>query len=434
MNDTDNIIESLLLAIQLQLSVLRANQEQIKMDINSLGNEIMIKGSPKQNLSLFINISSGFVFKPVINICNVTLEHVYQMMSQHLGIKLATLPSVQALGPRSSWGPYLHISPDAIKIGHPLQESVISGKTVKGGNSNKAARATTTTTTTTANDNSSNIDSAEQTNAGKIFALMQKRSQGMDNSDADLSSKSPCLNTVQVSLGDDYTIDEIYEKISEVNTFLRSGKTTITSEDIEAEASKAVEQALSPEFYPVLDQLLRLYIQEEQLYEKYDKTQSAYFEANRHIIKSVVDYLRNQAEGKLITPGKIKIKVLRYISSQKLKRKKTGNQTAETNQVECLSQRCVQGLDDFLHADYMSDLETDCEVADNSSSADRVFGRFRSSWRSEKGDNFIEELDAIYQNIPKGSQTRSFDRKIFGRREKKLTDAKMKKLPSWAKN
>ncbi|OAD67990.1 hypothetical protein PHYBLDRAFT_68359 [Phycomyces blakesleeanus NRRL 1555(-)] len=81
MNDTDNIIESLLLAIQLQLSVLHANQEQIKMDINSLGNEIMIKESPKQNLSLFINIS-----------------------------------------------------PDVIKIGHPLQESVISGKAVKGGN------------------------------------------------------------------------------------------------------------------------------------------------------------------------------------------------------------------------------------------------------------------------------------------------------------
>ncbi|OAD75692.1 hypothetical protein PHYBLDRAFT_143943 [Phycomyces blakesleeanus NRRL 1555(-)] len=123
MNDTDNIIESLLLAIQLQLSVLRANQEQIKMDINSLGNEIMIKGFPKQNLSLFINTSSEFIFKPVINIHNVTLEHVYQMMSQHLGIKvtaskkatlrtctklvcneLATLPSVRALGPRPSWG------------------------------------------------------------------------------------------------------------------------------------------------------------------------------------------------------------------------------------------------------------------------------------------------------------------------------------------
>ncbi|OAD78517.1 hypothetical protein PHYBLDRAFT_163626 [Phycomyces blakesleeanus NRRL 1555(-)] len=321
---------------------------------------------------------------------------------------------------------------------------------------NKAARATTTTTTTTVNDNGSNIDSAEQTNAGEIFALMRKRSQGIDNSDADLSSKRPCLNTVQASSGDGHTIDEVYKKISEVNTFLRSGKTTITSEDIEAEASKAVEQALSPERYPVLDQLLRSYIQEEQLYEKYDKTQSAYFEANRRIIKSVVDYLRNQAEGKLNTPGKIRRKILRYISSQKLKRKKTDDQTAETNRVGCLSQRRVQtrnkialaletnreyfvktygeGLDDFLHADYMSDLETDCEVADNSSSADRVFGRFRPSWRSEKGDNFVEELDAIYQNIPKGSQTCSFDRKILGRREKKLTDAKMKKLPSWAKN
>ncbi|OAD66150.1 hypothetical protein PHYBLDRAFT_152717 [Phycomyces blakesleeanus NRRL 1555(-)] len=139
----DNIIKSLLLAIQLQLSVLHASQKQIKMDINSLGNEIMIKGSPKQNLSLFINTSSEFIFKSVINIRNVTLEHVYQMMSQHLGIKvtaskkatlrtctklvcneLATLPSVQAFGPR----------PNAIKIGHPLQESVISGKIIKGGN------------------------------------------------------------------------------------------------------------------------------------------------------------------------------------------------------------------------------------------------------------------------------------------------------------
>ncbi|OAD74899.1 hypothetical protein PHYBLDRAFT_61057 [Phycomyces blakesleeanus NRRL 1555(-)] len=109
--------------IQLQLFVLRVNQEQMKMDINRLGNEIIMKGSPKQNLSLFINTSSGFIFKPVINICNVTLEHVYQMISQHLGIKiiaskkatlrtctklvcneLATLPSVQALDSRPSWG------------------------------------------------------------------------------------------------------------------------------------------------------------------------------------------------------------------------------------------------------------------------------------------------------------------------------------------
>ncbi|OAD70563.1 hypothetical protein PHYBLDRAFT_148474 [Phycomyces blakesleeanus NRRL 1555(-)] len=209
---------------------------------------------------------------------------------------------------------------------------------------NKAARATTTTTTTTANDNGSNIDSAEQTFIIKKTLL-------------------------------EHSSDFI------------GGKTTITSENIEAEASKAVEQALSPECYPVLDQLLRPYIQEEQLYEKYDKTQSAYFEANRHIIKSVVDYLCNQAESKLITPGKIRRKVLRYISSQKLKGKKTDDQTAETNRVGCLSQRRVQtrnkralaletnreyfvktygeGLDDFLHADYMSDLETDCEVEDN---------------------------------------------------------------------
>ncbi|OAD76496.1 hypothetical protein PHYBLDRAFT_165022 [Phycomyces blakesleeanus NRRL 1555(-)] len=128
MNDIDNIIESLLLVIQLQLSVLRANREQIKMDINSLGNEIIIKGSLKQNLSLFINISNGFIFKSVVNIRNITLEHVYQMMSQHLGIKVtaskkATLRICMKL-----------ISSDAIKIGHPLQESVITRKTVKGGN------------------------------------------------------------------------------------------------------------------------------------------------------------------------------------------------------------------------------------------------------------------------------------------------------------
>ncbi|KAL0082824.1 hypothetical protein J3Q64DRAFT_1850057 [Phycomyces blakesleeanus] len=71
-------------------------------------------------------------------------------MSQHLGIKvtaskkatlrtcmklvcneLAALPSVRALGPHPSWG---SISSYAIKIGHSLQESVIFGKTVKGGN------------------------------------------------------------------------------------------------------------------------------------------------------------------------------------------------------------------------------------------------------------------------------------------------------------
>ncbi|OAD68822.1 hypothetical protein PHYBLDRAFT_66927 [Phycomyces blakesleeanus NRRL 1555(-)] len=176
----------------------------------------------------------------------------------------------------------------------------------------------------------------------KIFALMRKKSQGINNSDADLSLKRSCLNTVQASLGDGHTIGKVYKKISEVNTFLRSGKTIITSEDIEAEASKAVEQALSPDSYPVLNQLLQSHIQEEQLYEKYDKTQSAYFEANRCIIKSVVDYLCNQAADKLITPGKIRRKVLHYISSQKLKEKKTDNQTAEMNQVECLSQRHVQ--------------------------------------------------------------------------------------------
>ncbi|OAD79058.1 hypothetical protein PHYBLDRAFT_141113 [Phycomyces blakesleeanus NRRL 1555(-)] len=203
--------------------------------------------------------------------------------------------------------------------------------------SNKAARATTTTITTTDNDNGSNIDSAFRLHWVMAIQLMR-----------------------------------FTKKISEVNTFLHRSKKTITSEDIEAEASKAVEQALSPQRYPVLD-----------LYEKYDKMQSAYFETNRRIIKSVVDYLCNQAESKLITPGNIRRKVLHYISSQKLKGKKTEDQTAEANQVECFSQSCVQGLADFLHADYMSDLETDCEVADNSSSTNRVFGQFCSSWRSE---------------------------------------------------
>ncbi|OAD69436.1 hypothetical protein PHYBLDRAFT_172075 [Phycomyces blakesleeanus NRRL 1555(-)] len=84
--------------------------------------------SPKQNLSLFINTSSGFIFKLVINICNVTLEHVYQMMSQHLGIK-ATVSKKATLRTYAK-----HISPDAIKIRHSLQELVISEKTIKGGN------------------------------------------------------------------------------------------------------------------------------------------------------------------------------------------------------------------------------------------------------------------------------------------------------------
>ncbi|OAD68439.1 hypothetical protein PHYBLDRAFT_68999 [Phycomyces blakesleeanus NRRL 1555(-)] len=70
---------------------------------------------------LFSQTSSRFIFKPVINICNVTLEHVYQMMSQHLGIKVTA-------SKKATLRTY------AIKIGHPLQESVISGKIIKGDN------------------------------------------------------------------------------------------------------------------------------------------------------------------------------------------------------------------------------------------------------------------------------------------------------------
>ncbi|OAD75677.1 hypothetical protein PHYBLDRAFT_166903 [Phycomyces blakesleeanus NRRL 1555(-)] len=106
MNDTDNIIKSLLLDIQLQLAVLHANQEQIKIDINSFGNEIMIKGSPKQNLSLFINSKSW--------------NQSYSIQKSNTQCYKLVLITAE--------------SENAIKIGHPLQESVISEKTVKGGN------------------------------------------------------------------------------------------------------------------------------------------------------------------------------------------------------------------------------------------------------------------------------------------------------------
>ncbi|KAL0079654.1 hypothetical protein J3Q64DRAFT_1760732 [Phycomyces blakesleeanus] len=148
MSRRDKTIIPLLHSMQNEILALKSGQEDMRREIIKLRDELANRELlPAQSTSssvdtkveinlntntndrdddnenIVLNISSGPICRPVSNIRDITLKHVYRMISQDLGIEvtktekstlhictkficneMAALPSVQALGSRPSWG------------------------------------------------------------------------------------------------------------------------------------------------------------------------------------------------------------------------------------------------------------------------------------------------------------------------------------------
>ncbi|OAD74351.1 hypothetical protein PHYBLDRAFT_144799 [Phycomyces blakesleeanus NRRL 1555(-)] len=300
------------------------------------------------------------------------------------------------------------------------------------------------------NNNSVNNDFGEEPSVGSpprntndIRTIMLQHSQGTVSNQRPLALKRAQLNLEGDSSGRTRNIHDVYEKLDTMNGVLNTVLKNTSSEKAETTASNAVEQDMSPGRQPTLDQLLRDYLSEEKLYDQYNTNENKNSEGNRLVLKSVTDYLRRQEEGKKVDLPTLRTKIVRHIGNRKLQEKKTGEKKQEENRRACLSNRAHfvnsfgENVDSILHADYMSDLESDDEREEeeqDSSSEKSFFWRFRPSWRSEEGDRFVDELDADYEAAhDKKNNTHPFEHKFKGIRDKQLSKTKANKLPSWSK-
>ncbi|OAD80857.1 hypothetical protein PHYBLDRAFT_161495 [Phycomyces blakesleeanus NRRL 1555(-)] len=296
-------------------------------------------------------------------------------------------------------------------------------------------------------------------NTNDIRIIMLQHSQGTVSNQRPLAPKRAWLNLEGDLSGRTRNIHDVYEKLDTMNGVLNTVLKNTSSEKAEATASNAVEQDMLPGRQPTLDQLLRDYLSEEKLYDQYNTNENKNSEGNRLVLKSVTDYLRRQEEGKKVDLPTLQTKIVRHIGNRKLQEKKTGEKKQEENRRACLCQRRVkscerrqsalkanrahfvnsfgENVDSILYADYMSDLESDDEreVEEQDSSSEKsFFWRFRPSWRSKEGDRFVDELDADYEAAhDKKNNTRPFEHKFKGIRDKQLSKTKANKLPSWSK-
>ncbi|OAD71609.1 hypothetical protein PHYBLDRAFT_70059 [Phycomyces blakesleeanus NRRL 1555(-)] len=120
MNNTDYTILQILQGMQETLFALQKGQEELQIRQDALKKDMNGQESPEP--AIVHNNLSGAIPRPVPNIKDITLVHIYRMMSHNLGVELdkgnkailhsctgfvcdelATLPSVQALGQYPNW-------------------------------------------------------------------------------------------------------------------------------------------------------------------------------------------------------------------------------------------------------------------------------------------------------------------------------------------
>ncbi|OAD72421.1 hypothetical protein PHYBLDRAFT_146612 [Phycomyces blakesleeanus NRRL 1555(-)] len=257
-------------------------------------------------------------------------------------------------------------------------------------------------------------------NTNDIRTIMLQHSQGTVSNQILLAPKRARLNLEGDLLCRTHNIHDVYKKLDTMNGVLNTVLKNTSSEKAEATASNAVEQDMLPGRQPTLDQLLRDYLSEEKLYDQYNTNENKNSEGNRLILKSVTDYLCRQEEGK-----KQRVKLCERIQS-----------ALKANWAHFVNS-FGENVDSILHADYMSDLESDDEREEeeqDSSSEKSFFWRFCPSWRSKEGDRFVDELDVDYEAAhDKKNNIHPFKHKFKGIRDKQLSKTKANKLPSWSK-
>ncbi|OAD70073.1 hypothetical protein PHYBLDRAFT_148639 [Phycomyces blakesleeanus NRRL 1555(-)] len=159
-------------------------------------------------------------------------------------------------------------------------------------------------------------------NTNDIRTIMLQHSQRTVSNQRPLAPKRARLNLEGDSSGRTCNIHDVYEKLDTMNSVLNTVLKNTSSEKAEATASNAVEQDMSPECQPTLDQLLRYYLSEEKLYDQYNTNKNKNSEGNRLILKSITKYLCHQEEGKKMNLPTFRTNIVQHIGNRKLQEKK----------------------------------------------------------------------------------------------------------------
>ncbi|OAD80082.1 hypothetical protein PHYBLDRAFT_59123 [Phycomyces blakesleeanus NRRL 1555(-)] len=119
MSNIDQTVVQLLQGIHNTLVALHKDIREVK---ENMSNKLNVPQDPEQVIITSVKVSTGPIPRPIGNIRGITTKHVHDMMVKDLGIQLtkeskstlqtcthlacdqlAHLPSVQSLGPSSSW-------------------------------------------------------------------------------------------------------------------------------------------------------------------------------------------------------------------------------------------------------------------------------------------------------------------------------------------
>ncbi|OAD65349.1 hypothetical protein PHYBLDRAFT_71056 [Phycomyces blakesleeanus NRRL 1555(-)] len=128
-------------------------------------------------------------------------------------------------------------------------------------------------------------ESAEQispSNVGELLDLMEQRTRVPSSAPMAPSPKRARTNNENDPSESTHTIEDVYQKIDQVSTFLLSSAQNVASNTIATIASEVVENVLAPGRISTVDD----YMFNESLYSQYNGSETCRSDGNRQIIQS----------------------------------------------------------------------------------------------------------------------------------------------------
>ncbi|OAD66789.1 hypothetical protein PHYBLDRAFT_174813 [Phycomyces blakesleeanus NRRL 1555(-)] len=177
-------------------------------------------------------------------------------------------------------------------------------------------------------------------NAEELLDLMQQRIRVPSSAPIAAPPKRARTNNEDNSSESFHKIEDLYQKIVQMSTFLLSSDQNIASSAVATTANEAVKNILAIERIPT--QLMRDYMFNDSLYSQYNRSETCCSDRNRQIIQSVITYLSNQSKAKNLLPSTLHKKVVVHIANKKSKENKSKEQKTIDNKSSWYRQRLAK--------------------------------------------------------------------------------------------
>ncbi|OAD74059.1 hypothetical protein PHYBLDRAFT_168467 [Phycomyces blakesleeanus NRRL 1555(-)] len=220
-------------------------------------------------------------------------------------------------------------------------------------------------------------ESAEQispSNVGELLDLMEQRTRVPSSAPMAPSPKRARTNNENDPSESTHTIEDVYQKIDQVSTFLLSSAQNVASNTVATIASEVVENVLAPGRIPTVDN----YMFNESLYSQYNGSETCCSDENRQIIQSLWPILPTRSQRRISPKNR---RPLTTNLCGTIKETSKRQLFAFASKKEYFVKTFGEGGNILLQADYTSGLDSD---NDNDSGSSGCFWRFWPTWRSDE--------------------------------------------------